>query len=327
VLPSLKAMRLAVTFPFENIELQAATRLVRQAEDLGYREAWSYERNVFDAFSPLAAAAMVTQRMRLGTSITPAFTRPPGLLAMSAASLAELAPGRFVLGVGASTPAIVSGWMGLEYGRPLTKVRETVQSVRALLAGEKVGGMRLHRPPPEPVPMYLAALGKRMLALAGEVADGVAFFMTSATAIPELVAGTGRALDSIARVVVPCAEDHEANLAFARRFIAGYVMVPCYGRLLVRQGFEAEVEAVRARWQAGDRHGAVAEVSEAMAAELMLLRTDPRLTERLEAFQRSGVGALDLWFISPAGEVEDQRRDVERALEVMAPALAAEFGR
>ncbi|MGH7903992.1 MAG: LLM class flavin-dependent oxidoreductase [Candidatus Dormibacteraceae bacterium] len=307
-------MRLGVTFPFEDLPLRESLVLLEKAEALGYRGAWSYERNVFDAFSPLAAAAMATREMRLGTSIVPVFTRPAGLIAMSAAALGELAPGRFVLGLGSSTEAVVTGWMGLPYGRPLTRLRDTVLAVRALLDGERVGAMRLHRLPPEPVPIYVAALGERMLRLAGEVADGVVFFMAGAGAVPDLVAGTGRALYSVARVIMVCGADHEANLAFARRFIAGYAILPFYARFLARQGFGAEVAAVQARWAAGDRAGAPAEVSEAMVAELMLLGTDPRLQERMGRFESAALGTLDLWFMSPAAAPEQKRSDLERGL-------------
>ncbi|MEP7106182.1 MAG: LLM class flavin-dependent oxidoreductase, partial [Chloroflexota bacterium] len=140
-----------------------------RAEALGYTDCWSYEINVFDAFTPLAAAAAATDGVRLGTAIAPVFFRPPGLLAMQAAAMAELAPGRFVLGVGSSTPVVVQQWMGIPFAAPVKAVRDTVVAVLALLAGEKVGGMRLGRPPAQPVPIWMAALGDRMAAAAHEV--------------------------------------------------------------------------------------------------------------------------------------------------------------
>lgn len=313
-------MRTGVTLPFEHLRLTDLPVHLQRAEALGYEEAWSYERNVFDAFTPLAAAAMVTRTLRLGTSIVPAFTRPDGLLAMSAAGVAELAPGRFALGIGSSTEAIVNGWMGLHFGRPLTRVREAVLTTRALLDGERVGKLRLDRPPAEPPPIYVAALGERMLRLAGETADGVVFFMAGARAIPELVASTGRPLDSVARVIVVSGRDHAANLAFARRFVTGYAVLPFYARFLSAQGWERAVERIRARWDAGDRQGATLEVPEEMAQELLLLATDPRLEDRLGAFEQSGLGVIDLWFMSSAEDADVRRMDVERALVTFAPA-------
>ena len=114
--------------------------------------------------------------------------------------------------------------------------------------------------------------------------------------------------------------DHEANLAFARRFITGYAVLPFYARFLAAQGWGKAVERVRARWDAGDRQGATLEVPEEMAEDLLLLATDPRLEERLRAFEASGLGVLDLWFMSSAEDADVRRQDTERALVTFAPA-------
>jgi len=311
-------LRIGLTVPFEGLSLDQVPHLLRTAERLGYQEAWSYERNLYDAFTPLAASALATERLRLGASIVPVFTRPAGLIAMSALALAELAPGRFVLGLGASTRAIVTDWMGFPFARPLSRVRETVLAVRALLAGERVGGLRLHRTPPQPVPVYLAALGERMLRLAGELADGVVFFLAGPNVIPELISMAGGRLDSVARVVVAVGETREEGLSFARRFIAGYAMVPAYARFLTRQGFGEEVRAVQARWNAGDRAGATAQVSTDMVDELMLVDHHPRLEEWIARYAASGLGCLDLWFMSMASDPERRRRDIWEAMERVA---------
>ena len=316
-------MRYGVTIPFEHLPASGLREQLAEAGRLGIEEAWSYERNVFDAFTPLAAAAAVHPAMRLGTSIVPVFTRPPGLLAMSAAGLAELAPGRFVLGVGGSTETIVTGWMGVPYGKPLKRVRETVLTVRALLQGERVGKLTLYRPPSVPPPIYMAALGERMLRLAGEIADGVVFFMASAASVPGLLRGAGRDLDSVARVIVLCGQDHARNLAFARRFITGYAILPFYARFLESQGWGEAVRAVQRRWDAGDRTGANQEVPEDMAESLMLFETDPRLAERVGEYERSGLGALDLWFMSPASTDAERAADTTRGLRRLAPVSRA----
>lgn len=316
-------MHLALTFPFDETTLHRGTRLLARAEELGYQEAWAYERNVFDAFSPLAAAAVTTRGIRLGASVVPAFTRPPGLIAMSAASVAELAPGRFVLGLGASTPNIVTGWMGLPFARPRDRVRETTLAVRALLEGERVGGMRLHRAPSCSVPLYLAALGERMLALAREVADGLVFFMAGPGIVPELLASAGGRLDSVARVVVVAGRHHVQNLRLAAGFVAGYVMVPAYAAFLTRQGFGDEVREVQARWSAGGRAAAATAIPEAMVRELVLIATDAGVAERVRAYEQAGLGVLDFWFMSPAESADDRRRDVEQALERFSPVATA----
>ncbi|MGH7910443.1 MAG: LLM class flavin-dependent oxidoreductase [Candidatus Dormibacteraceae bacterium] len=312
-------MRFGVTVPFEHLPGNRFGGQLKEAARLGFDEAWSYERNVFDAFTPLAAAADDAPTMRLGTSIVPVFTRPPGLLAMSAAGLAELAPGRFVLGVGGSTDTIVTGWMGVPFEKPLRRVRETVLTVRALLEGERVGKLTLFRPPAEPPPIYMAALGEKMLRLAGEIADGVVFFMAGASAVPGLLGGTGRTFDSVARVIVLAGADHARNLAFARRFITGYAILPFYARFLETQGWGTAVRAVQRRWAEGDRAGANLEVPEEMAERLMLFGTDPEVEERVLDYERAGLGVLDLWFMSPAATGEERAADTVRALHRLAP--------
>ncbi len=312
-------MRYGITIPFEHLPGSALPEQLAEAARFGIQEAWSYERNVFDAFTPLAAAATAHPTMRLGTSIVPVFTRPPGLLAMSAAGLAELAPGRFVLGVGGSTETIVTGWMGVPFQEPLRRVRETILTVRALLDGERVGKLTLFRPPAVPPPIYMAALGERMLRLAGEIADGVVFFMASAASVPGLLRGVGRDLDSVARVIVLCGQDHARNLAFARRFITGYAILPFYARFLESQGWGEAVRSVQRRWEAGDRAAANQEVPEEMAESLMLFGTDPRLDERVDEYRRSGLGTLDLWFMSPAESEAERGHDTVRALRRLAP--------
>jgi alkanesulfonate monooxygenase SsuD/methylene tetrahydromethanopterin reductase-like flavin-dependent oxidoreductase (luciferase family) len=312
-------MCLGVTVPFEGVPMHEVPRLVAWAEALGYEEAWSYERNLYDAFTPLAAAAVASTRIRLGVSVAPAFTRPAGLLAMSAAAMAELAPGRFRLGIGASTRAVVTHWMGLPYERPRSRVHAAVRDVRALLAGDRVGSMRLHRKPPVEVPLFIGALGERMLELAGEIADGVALFLAGPRIIPDLLAAVKRPIDSVLRLAVITGEDHEANLAFARRYIAGYVIVPAYARFLRRQGFGADVDAILACWSAGDRHAAVSEVSDAMVHELVLIDCGSGLEERVARFQKTGIGCLDLWLMSTAGNDAQRLCDVERLLDRLAP--------
>jgi probable F420-dependent oxidoreductase len=315
----MKLMGLGFTIPVEDLPLEELPEIAGRAEELGYSDAWSYERNVYDAFSPLAAAAAATRSMRLGTSITNIFTRPPGLIAMSAAGIAQLAPGRFVLGLGSSTEAIVSGWMGLPYGKPLTRMRETVTTVRRLLAGEKVGALKLHRIPETPVPIFMAAIGDRMLRLAGEVADGLVFFMVGPSGAPQLVAETGRTMEFVPRVIAIDGDRLEDNLALARRWIAGYAVIPTYARLLSRQGFAQEVAAIQQRWRAGDRNAAMGQVSQAMVDELMLLGDAGAWGERLAEFQRHG-GTPDVWFMSTSSDPRRRRAQFERALLATAPA-------
>src|SRR5207248_4279141 len=115
--PTMHRVRLGISPPVEMTGVGEAVRLSARAEALGYTDVFSSEAGHADAFSPLAALAMATATVRLGTALVPVYTRPPALVAMSAAGLHHLSGGRFVLGLGASTPPIVERWMGLAFER------------------------------------------------------------------------------------------------------------------------------------------------------------------------------------------------------------------
>src|ERR1044072_1270069 len=130
--------RWGITLPLTGVPLTAQRDLVRALPDLGYTDVWSAETAGTDAFTPLALAAEWAPGLRLGTAIVPIYPRGPGLLAMQAATVAELAPGRFVLGVGTSTPTIVTQWNGFAFDEPYARSRDTVRFLRAALRGDKV---------------------------------------------------------------------------------------------------------------------------------------------------------------------------------------------
>ena len=175
--------RWGLTLPFAGVPLSATEPLVRRAEAAGWDDLWTGDTNGPDGFTPLALATGWTERMRLGTGVVGAFTRGPAVLAQHAAALADASGGRFVLGIGSSSDVIVERWNGVPFERPLTKVRETVAALRPVLAGERgPGGFKLETPPPHPVPIYVAALRDRMLALGGAVGDGT--FLTSCRSRP-----------------------------------------------------------------------------------------------------------------------------------------------
>src|SRR4051812_29711345 len=175
------AKRFGITIPFDGVPLPEQRTLFEQLPDLGYTDVWSAESSANDAFTPLALASVWAPSLRLGTSIVPVYTRGPATLAMSAATMAAAAPGRFVLGVGSSSNVIVERWNAMSFDAPYGRVRDTVRVLRAAMTGEKVSeayetvagnGVRLGMVPPSPPPILIAALRSGMLRLAGSEADG-----------------------------------------------------------------------------------------------------------------------------------------------------------
>src|SRR5689334_3416851 len=165
--PKIAPMRLGVTPPVELAGVAAAIEVAAEAEGLGYPDVFSSEAGHADAFTPLAALAGRTSTIRLGTALVPVFTRPPALLAMTAAAMQAATGGRFVLGMGTSTQHIVERWMGLEFEHPVERVRDYVHALRRILRGEQVSfegetvridGFRSQVEPVSPVPIHVGAL-------------------------------------------------------------------------------------------------------------------------------------------------------------------------
>src|SRR6266571_9277910 len=201
--------RWGITLPLRGLALADQRDIVAALPDLGYTDAWSSEVNGTDAFTPLAAAAQWTSGLRFGTAIAGIYTRGPALLAMNAATCASLAPGRFVMGIGTSSPVIVEDWNGLELAQPYQRARDTLRFLRAALAGEKVSGdfetfkvrgFRLDPPPAQPPELALAALRPGMVRLAARLADGAITNWLAPADVPMVRAVAGPGCELIARI-------------------------------------------------------------------------------------------------------------------------------
>ena len=326
--------RLGLTVGLEaGFPLEQQLELCGTAIEAGYTDLWTAEVGGADGFSPLAALAREHESARLGTAIVPVFTRPPALLAMSAAVLQNLSGGRFVLGLGTSSDIIVNNWMGQSFTKPLTRLRETVEVLREALSGKKVGyegdsfhlrDFRLQIDPTQPVPIYLAALGPRACRLAGEVADGVIFFLKTPDGVRqglEWVAEGARAagrdpadLDCVIRVPVAMDEDPETLDFIMRRTITTYAMVEVYNRSLTQQGFESEAKAIVEAWKAGERDKAAASVTDEMLEQLNIAGDEDACRARLKVFREAGVKTPVLLPVSVAGDPEERAERVERTV-------------
>jgi probable F420-dependent oxidoreductase len=332
--------RLGLSIPNEGLTLRESVDLAQRAEVLGYTDVWTSEAAASDGFTPLVAVAARTERVRLGVAIVSAFTRPPALIAMTAATVQALAGGRFCLGMGSSTESIVGRWMGLDFARPFTRVRESVEVVRRALKGEKVDyqgetlrvqGFRLQLPAPASVPILLGALGPRMFRLAGKIADGVILTNVGPRAIPSLladfwdgVAASGRTrddVDIICRVLVAPEEDENQVRAALRRYIAGYLSTMPYRRFLSRQGFEADARAAWDAWQQGSGRAAAEAVSDQLLEELFVFGDADTCRARLRAFREAGARTLLIAPLSIHPDPDERRRRIARALDLFAPAL------
>ena len=331
--------RLGVSLPLDGVPVAETVELARFAEANGYTDIWSAESGATDGLTPLAAIASVTSQVRLGTAILPVYLRPPALLAMSTASMQMLSGGRFVLGIGTSSSIIVEQWMGTPFETPLKRVRETVGYIREALAGGKVSfegdtfkskGFRLGTGAPPETPIYIGALGPKMLRLAGEVADGVVLWLFTPEGVKEAVAqvhagakAAGRdpgSIDVVARLVVALDEDAGALSHMLRRITTTYAMVDVYNKSIVRQGFETEAAQIAKLWAEGDREGAAGAVSDEMLKGFYVSGNETECVEQLQAFRDAGVKTPVVFPVSVAKEADERLAKARTTIEKMARA-------
>jgi probable F420-dependent oxidoreductase len=282
--------RWGLTVPFSGVPLADHGDLMRRAEAAGWDDLWTAETAGADGFTPLALAAVHTERMRLGTGVVNAFTRGPAVLAQHAAALADASRGRFVLGLGSSSNVIVERWNGVPFERPLSRVRATVEALRPVLAGDRgPGGFRLETPPRDRVPIVVAALRGRMLALAAEMGDG-AFTnflpLSGARQVAEAFGAPDKEL--LCRFFGFPAPEADA-LPAARRMFAAYATVPVYTAFFRWLGWGERIAPMLEAWEGGDRASALELVPDELVREVFLFGDAAAWRERLQAFAEGGI--------------------------------------
>jgi probable F420-dependent oxidoreductase len=290
--------RWGVTLPLTGVALAAHRELVRELPELGYTDVWSAETAGTDAFTPLALVAEWAPQLRLGTAIVPVYTRGAGLLAMTAATLAELAPGRFVLGVGTSTPTIVENWNSMQFTEPYARTRDTVRFLRSALAGDKVthnystfsvSKFRLERPPETQPGIVVAALRPGMLRLAAREADGAITNWLSPTDVSTVRAELGPDRELVARIFVCPTEDTEAARGLGRLLISSYLTVPVYAAFHDWLGRGEALRGMHEAWAAGDRAGANAAIPDRVVDDLVVHGSVDHCRERIAAYVEAGL--------------------------------------
>ncbi|TDC37415.1 LLM class F420-dependent oxidoreductase [Micromonospora sp. 15K316] len=290
-----------MTVPLTAVPLADHAAVYAALDRAGFTDVWSSEVAGTDAFTPLTLAAVWQPSLRLGTAVVPASTRGPGLLAMSAAALAEIAPGRFTLGIGSSSPVVVEDWNAVPFTEPYRRTRDVLRFLRAALAGETVDGafdtftvrrFTLERPPAEPPRLVLAALRPGMLRLAGAEADGVILNWLAAADVPRALAelgAPGPGFEVTARIFVCPTEDAEHARKLGRRLITSYLTVPAYAAFHRWLGREDVLGPMWKAWAEGDRRAALAAVPDDLVDSLVLHGSPEQLRPQVRRYVDAGV--------------------------------------
>ena len=323
----------------EDASNQDLIAVAQEAEALGYDTCWTGESWGRDAFTVLTLLACHTKTLRLGTGIIPVFSRTPGLIAQSIASLDLISQGRAILGLGTSGRVVIEGWHGVSYRQPLRRTREYLEIIRMALSGNPVNyqgdifqvqRFRLGLSPvQQPLPVYLASLGPKNLRLTGELADGWLPIWVDQQRLPDLkeevakaawAAGRDISQITVAPQILCCVADNPEELdqagREARSHMAYYIggMGQYYYNLFCRFGYRAEADAVRLAWSEGDRSRAAAAISDQMLENITVLGDAETCRSKLRRFREMGADMPVVAF--PHGA---NRSSIAKTLRALAP--------
>lgn len=330
--------RWGITFPLQGLPLTAHKDILQEAESLGYTDAWSSEVDGGDAFTPIAAAAQWTQSMRFGTAVANIFTRTPTLMAQSAASTHEAAPGRFVLGLGSSSPAIVERWNGVKLERPLQRMRESITFIRQVMTGQKTTaeaetfkatGVRLTRTQAGIPPIFVGALREKMLKLAGELGDGVILNWLSpgdVSKVVPVVLDAARAAgkdpkqyEVAARIFVVPTEDENILRMLGRFVVAAYLTTPVYYPFHEWLGRGDLLRPMMEAWKAGERQDALSLVPDEVIQDILVYGDKKTIVDKVQAYVENGVTVPVMAIIPTAQDHSGQAEQSIAAVRELVP--------
>lgn len=295
----------------DRLPTAAYLSLARAAEEAGYDWLFMGEVAGPDAFAVLGAITGVTSRISLATGVVSTFTRSPALLAMGFATLHDLAPGRFMAGIGASSRVIAEDWNAVPYTSPLHRAREVTAILRRLLAGERataegevtsIRGFQLAPPEPRPVPVMIGAMHPSMLELGGAIADVVYLAFCPTEDIAGRVTLVRRGAEKAGRdpatvrialsLNVYAGDELDVAQRQLRRFLLRYVSVPTHWSSLAR--YHPALERARLLWLDGEHERATDAVSEESLSSVCCVGSGADILRRAEATWAEGVDLVTL---------------------------------
>lgn len=306
-------MRIGIVPFWKNYDRRQVLRAAQLAEDLGYDSIWIPEAWAYEQFQLLAEIAGATKRLKLATGIANVFSRSPGLLAMSAATLDEISEGRVILGLGTSGKVVVENFHGIPYEKPLSRLRDTIRILRALWAGERLtpelsGAMELRhfklemKPYRPDIPIYVASLQEKAIREVGAMADGwvptfwpYEHFNDGLAVIAEGAASAGRdphAIELAPFVGIIPFDDVDVARSLVKPLVSFYIggMGTYYHELFCRYGFTDNANLVRELYNQGKRKEAAAAVADELVDAIAICGPRDHCRARLAEWGAHGVG-------------------------------------
>lgn len=325
-----------VTPYWNDLRISELVDFAVNAEELGYDSLWIPEMWGRDAFSLLTLLASHTKTIKLATGVVSVFSRTPAAIASAIATIDEISEGRVVLGLGTSGAAVIENWHGLKFEKALRRTEEYVDIIRLILSGARADyegeifslkNFRLQfKPVRDSVPIYIAAIGPKNIALTGRLADGWIPFLIPHQSLAEsktaLLAsaqmhGRNPGDITVAPYLPACiSSDADAARATVKEYIAYYVggMGDYYYNIVSRSGFAREAEAISQSWRKADKAGAINAVSDALLSAVSITGTEKEGTRAMDAYRKAGAD-LPILIFPP----KSAREMVEETVAAMAP--------
>jgi len=280
-------------------------------ESLGYSAAWVGEINAFDVVAPASLLALGSRSMTIGTLFN-VYTRSPTNVAISGAGLANLAPSRIAMVLGASSPVLVEQWSGIPFTRPLDRVSDYLRFLGMAFEGTSVKGpfrtfesrgFRLEVPPAHPPQVLLAAAGPRMMSLASQAGDGVVLNWVAPADLERLrELQCDRDRIWLSTIVCPTNDRHSLE-AIVRPLMTSYLSVPAYAQLQREVGRGKALTPLWETWANGDRAGAESLLPGSVIDELVIWGNPDECGSRMSELEaRFGV-RLIATVLLPAGMI------------------------
>jgi alkanesulfonate monooxygenase SsuD/methylene tetrahydromethanopterin reductase-like flavin-dependent oxidoreductase (luciferase family) len=290
-------------------------------DSLWVPESWGRE-----SFATLGAISQVTRKVSLGTSIINIYSRTPAIVAMAAITLDMLSDNRTIIGLGASTAAIVENWHGLKFNRPASRMKEYIECLRLMTRGEKVkyngeffqinNFKILHQPQRVNIPIFMAAVNKKMVSMASKLADGILLYLRPLEELKrtatELKQSTKGKSFEIACSFICAMSNKEPEKARARAAttLAFYIAVgEYYSKFLADNGFKIEVEEITAEYRKAGADNAAKYVSDRMLSSLVICGSSEECREALSKFLATGI-TLPIIQFNPIGDSESSFKEM-----------------
>ncbi|CAA0093250.1 Putative coenzyme F420-dependent oxidoreductase [Zhongshania aliphaticivorans] len=311
--------RLALTLPSPDGTVAGSIAAAQQAEALGYQDVWLADAGGLDALTLAPLLLEHTKTLRVGIAVIPIFTRTPAVLASTFSVLAQAYPGRFIPGLGTSSHAIIEGWHGLPFEKPVSRTRETMALLRTILAGEKThySGeiLRSHgyRQAAIDVPVYLAALRPRMLETAAEIGDGVILNLYPRGALPKIIdhirVGAERAgknpdtVEIVSRQMTVVTEDKASARAAFRATFSAYYSTPVYNKFLAWCGYEDAAREIREGWASKDRERTAAALPDELVDDIAFIGSAGECQQNISWCADQGVHTQIISCVQPSADI------------------------